>query len=158
MVTKYCKFGCCYAQFCPLTLAWAGTLHSFQGLQAGPRNQHKKILCDLGTLQFERSNPGLGYMTIARATTLGTNNRNSALYFIGNSVSEDRLRWLTTPKDSNKKYVKIQQREDWMNHIKKQQDIWIQKNPTSDLQKTLYSIKNNLKLFFNVDIDKLLYG
>ena len=54
-----------------MVLAWARTIHKFQGLQAGPTCSTLKIIADPGTDRFEAGTPGLLYTLISRAVTIG---------------------------------------------------------------------------------------
>ena len=53
------------------------SIHTFQGQSAGPVNQGQqpnavdKVFVDPGDKKFESGNPGLLYMAVSRATTLG---------------------------------------------------------------------------------------
>ena len=89
---------CCLMRVCPLTPAYATTVHKFQGQSCGPtkpgqpRNEIQIIVCCPGSKQFEALNPGTLYTIITRATTLGDSNScGSALYFIGEHINRDRF-------------------------------------------------------------------
>eukprot|EP00957_Ditylum_brightwellii_P021092 1589462-Ditylum_brightwellii.AAC.1 len=45
-----CKHNCCAVKCCPLILAWASTIHRFQGFEAGPgpHDTVKHLLVDPG--------------------------------------------------------------------------------------------------------------
>jgi hypothetical protein len=77
-------------------MAWAKTIHSLQGHNAGPTAEHQthnaiqRIVIHLGERTDETINPGLTYVAVSRATTIGDLGHmmsiprkcmNSALYF-----------------------------------------------------------------------------
>ena len=100
MVTTFCKSKCCKATYCPLALSFAKTCHAFQGQSAGPVNQGQqpnavdRVIVDPGDKKFEGNNPGLLYMAVSRATTLGdkistssvTRKLDSATHFTGHTT------------------------------------------------------------------------
>ena len=47
---------CCSVNYCPLVLAWATTVHRFQGFEAGfdEKDQFSQIVADIGPLDWER--------------------------------------------------------------------------------------------------------
>ena len=123
MVERLCdEKKCCTATFCPLQLAFARTLHTFQGQSAGitvrpPHNPVRIIIVDPGDRAFEGNNPGLLYMSISRATTIGNGDPyKSALYFTGNNMNMSRIMNLTR-KTNGDKFVKVKLREKWINRL-----------------------------------------
>ena len=66
--------------FVPLTLAYARTIHKFQGMSAGPvdegkiKNMYDVIVCDPDEKSFQGTVLGLLYTATSRATTLGDDN------------------------------------------------------------------------------------
>ena len=81
------------------------TAHTFQGQSAGqvdkeqPKNAVDRIVFDPGNKQFEGNNPGTLYMGASRATTAGTGNRDSALYFSGQNMNTFRVINLRLQRD-----------------------------------------------------------
>ena len=101
IVSSVCKKRCCLRKYVPLTLAFARTIHKFQGLSAGPVNEgkipnmYKYIICDPDLGTFEGSNPGLLYTAISRATTLGEDDGlGSAIYFEGADFNASRIKYV----------------------------------------------------------------
>ena len=110
--------------FVPLTLAYARTIHKFQGMSAGPvdhgkiKNMYDVIVCDPDEKSFEGTALGLLYTATSRATTLGSDNGlDSAIYFTGQSMRPDRIRNLTKKTDSNEEFEKAIKRRYWVNYI-----------------------------------------
>ena len=99
MVTRRCNKGCCEVTYCPLSLSYGVTAHTFQGQSAGPvdEGQQPKNAVDCvvvfypGNNKFEGNNPGLLYMGKSRATTSGTGRLDSALYFSGQDMNTYRV-------------------------------------------------------------------
>ena len=162
MVDHYCTKGCCKKTFCPLKLGWARTIHNFQGCQAGPINIHgeindsKRIICDLGGLDMERLCPGLLYTALSRATTLGDNRTNSAIYFNGKEVCMKRFLYCTKPQGRGKLYEKIEARNRWMKHLKAQAKNWSENNKKTTSNENYVRIKNRLTNGETIDIQKIM--
>ena len=58
VVTKKCKKNyCCCFEYVPLQLAFARTIHKFQGQQVGDGNLYKQMVFDPGTTNFEGNDP-----------------------------------------------------------------------------------------------------
>ena len=76
---------CCRRKYVPLVLAFAKTVHTFQGQNVGPvqpgqsPNAFEKIIADPGAKSFEGTNPGLFYSTTSRGTTIGTKEKKFLL-------------------------------------------------------------------------------
>jgi hypothetical protein len=126
MVSFTCPRGCCSRQFCPLTTAYARTIHKFQGLTAGPvdvgkiPNMYSCIVCDPDEKHFESSALGLLYTAVSRATTYGdVNGLNSAIYFTGPAFKEDRIRNLTRKLNSREEFQLAKKRRLWVQHLKR---------------------------------------
>jgi len=120
-----CKHGCCCRTYVPLTLAYARTIHKFQGLTAGPvdegkiKNMYDVIVCDPDEKRFEGSSLGLLYTAVSRATTLGDEDGlNSAIYFTGKDFKGRRIRQLGLKKGSSDEYDLVIFRRRWVAHIK----------------------------------------
>lgn len=106
---------------CPLILSFARTIHTFQGYEAGSKNDTfsnpiKTLVCDTGTTTHEAMNPGLLYTAISRASTIGTEDdrSKSALFFI--NWDSTRLQYLTTSK-SGKPYESVIKRKKWTEYL-----------------------------------------
>lgn len=117
--------GCCTRVYCPLTLAYARTIHKFQGLSAGPvdkgkiPNMYDCIVCDPDKNQAEGRALGLLYTAVSRATTLGDDDGlNSAFYFTGQAFGEERLRGLGLKKDSRDEFINVVRRRAWVAYLK----------------------------------------
>ena len=113
--------------FCPLTIAYARTIHKFQGLSAGPvdagrqPNMYDVVVCDPDEKSVEGSALGLLYTAVSRGTTLGDDNGlNSAVYFTGSSFKPERIRHLTHKSTDGKEFHLATKRRIWVNHLKSQ--------------------------------------
>ena len=106
-------------------LAYGQTIHRFQGLSAGPvddgetPNLFDAVVCDPDGSQYEGQFPGLLYTAVSSATTLGDNNSlNSALYFTGNLVTEDRLNGNGKNGRPHNTYRNLLLRSEWVQHLR----------------------------------------
>ena len=102
-----------------MVLAWARTIHKFQGLQAGPTFSTQKIIADPGTERFEAGTPGLLYTLISRAVTIGKlegGQLDSALYFFGSNMSEKRSTSLSKRIDGTKTKA-VLKRDLWVAYL-----------------------------------------
>ena len=72
--------------------------------------------------QFEGINIGLFYTLLSRATSLGNIDdatfKDSAIYFIGNNMNEDRIRNITKNSNGND-YLKVSKRNAWIGYLHK---------------------------------------
>ena len=116
---------CCERRFIPLTLACATTIHKAQGTEAGktepprPPNPCTKIIVDLGGKKFEKDCPGLAYVAMTRANSLGKGNiMESALFFEGD-FTLDRLTEMTKKKGTSELTVHCKRRANWIKHLEK---------------------------------------
>lgn len=142
--------GCCSREFIPLEVAYARTIHKFQGLTAGPvdegkiPNMYQCIICDPDMKKFEGSALGLLYTATSRATTLGNirNGLGSAIYFSGVDFKESRIRRLTICKDSDKLYERATKRKRWVQHLEKNE-----RRCTREITKTLKKEKEIIQFF-----------
>ena len=137
-VESSCKLHCCSRRFIPLNLAYARTIHRFQGLTAGPvddgkiPNMYHCIICDPDQKHFEASALGLLYTALSRATTLGDDNGlNSAIYFTGVNFKEDRIRNPCNKKGTTKAFEKAIHRTAWVKYLTQQTtrtSAWVLQN------------------------------
>jgi hypothetical protein len=106
-VNMPCKFrNCCFRNYIPLKLAYAQTLHTFQGQNAGPTmpgqppNSISCIICDPGTRLFESVCVGLFYTLLSRITSLGDDSDkfSSTIYFTGDNMTPGRIMEITRTK------------------------------------------------------------
>ena len=134
MTAMMCKNKCCKATYCPLALSFAKTCHTFQGQSAGPvshgqqPNAVDRVVVDPGDKGMEGKNPGLLYMAVSRATTIGDPNNNhkhkeggrrdSAIYFTGHNMTRNRVLNLTLKKDGSE-YQRVQLRRKWTSRVEK---------------------------------------
>ena len=103
--------------YCPLQLSFARTIHTFQGYQAGPKLNIKRIICDAGLARHERMFPGLLYTALSRATTIGTptDRNSSAIFFL--SLDSERLETLRGNKAEHT-YNLVDKRDIWTQKLK----------------------------------------
>ena len=123
MAAVMCEKRCCDLEYCPLTLSYGRTLHTFQGQSAGPTpknkpdNEVEAIICDPGTRQFEGLNPGIFYTMLSRATTIGDENGvGSAIYFDLSNMSPNRCMNLTLTK-KGETFSKVLLRNKWVQYL-----------------------------------------
>ena len=99
------------------------TAHTFQGQSAGPvdegqpKNAVDCVVYEPGTKRFEGSNPGLLYMGVSRATTVGTGALDSAIYFTGTNMNRHRVMNLTKQRDGATTYKKVTLRDAWVKRL-----------------------------------------
>ena len=110
----------------PLQVAYAKTIHTFQGLSAGKvecgegnvRTPYECIVCDPDKKQFEGKNLGLFYTALSRARSLGDpDGLNSAIYFTGTDFNEERFRDLIRRKDSEDMFQVAMKRKRWVQRL-----------------------------------------
>ena len=107
-------------KYCPLQLSYARTIHTFQGSEAGKNKAIDRIILDCGTKRQESSSPGLFYSGLSRATHMesyrGAN--DSAIYFIGENVSIDRILSLGKKANGEPHYL-VTLRSKWIQLLEK---------------------------------------
>lgn len=87
-------------------------------------NMFCRIICDPGKRSDEKTNLGMFYTALSRATTLGDDiGRNSAIYFTGDDYNEQRVRAIGKLQKSNEDYKRVHERRNWVNHLKKNTKI-----------------------------------
>lgn len=119
-VEARCKLNCCSRRFVPLTLAFARSIHKFQGLSAGPTDEgqipniFKYLIVDPGNKLREANCPGLLYTAVSRATTLGNEHgKDSAMYFLEGTVNREKFTKITSKVDGTP-YVRVKERSGWL--------------------------------------------
>jgi hypothetical protein len=125
IITVRCSKNCCTRTFLPLDLAFARTIHKFQGLSAGPvdegkiPNMHECIVCDPDIQGSECRATGLLHTGTSRATTLGDKDGlNSAIYFQGPNFTKSRIQNVTKKTNSQYEFENVKRRKIWVNHLK----------------------------------------
>jgi hypothetical protein len=126
MHTTRCQNQCCTRHYLPLTLAWAKTIHTFQGQTIGPvppgrpPNAVECIIIEPGTKEFETKCPGLFYTALGRGTTLGDfiDKLSSSMYFRGSNMNEFRITnlWACLNGQPSKK---VQLRKNWSERLRR---------------------------------------
>lgn len=125
IITVRCMKNCCTRTFLPLDLAFARTIHRFQGLSAGPvdegkiPNMYECIICDPDIQGSECRATGLLYTGTSRATTLGDKDGlNSAIYFQGKDFTRSRIQNVTKKTNSQYEFENVKRRREWVMHLK----------------------------------------
>jgi len=120
-----CKYQfCCCRTYIPLRLAFAQTIHTFQGQNAGPvglgqtPNAIQKLVCDPGTRKFEGNCIGLFYTLLSRVTTLGdpVDKFSSAIYFTGTNMNTQRVLNITR-NEKGQMYAMTQRRQLYVKYL-----------------------------------------
>ena len=107
-----------------MRLAFAQTVHTFQGQNAGPvepgqtPNAIQKLVCDPGTRRFEGICVGLFYTLLSRVTTFGNplDKFSSAIYFTGTNMNKERVLDITL-NESGHMYAMAQKREKYVSYL-----------------------------------------
>ena len=111
----------------PLEIAFARTIHQFQGQECGPDKNIKCIVGHPGPRSFEILNPGTFYSLLSRASMLGDENGNgSAIYFTGENINIHRLvrihkkreKTIRNSKSEEDTIEKVVMRNKWIEHLK----------------------------------------
>jgi hypothetical protein len=126
MITKICnrKQSCCKVTYCPLVPAWETTIHKFQGFEAGfdKNAQFKHLIVDPGDLTTKLQNPGILYVALSHAKTIGKVSPNelhlkdSTIYWTGSGICLTRVLNITQKRelDGNMtNYLKFDKRQNW---------------------------------------------
>jgi len=151
MLTVECQYKCCAVKCCPLVLAWAMTIHRFQGFEAGPSIDDlvNHLLVDPGSMQFEHLALGVLYVALSRAKTIGSynpgcHNYDSCLYWIGANMSRQRVN--SIGKKKNDEYgIRYTQREEWVKYLTSIRNKTTQKfskEKLKKMEKTYNTTKN----------------
>ena len=134
-------------------LAFARTIHSFQGANVGktnpgqPANTFERIIADPGTRQFESIMPGLFYTLLSRATTLGIEGKleTSAILFNGPNMTPSRIRKITTG-ENGKTYTKVERLRMWVEYLEQHELPRVDNDKIVQMQKWVDTmIKNPIK-------------
>ncbi len=106
--------------FLPLSLASSKTGHTFQGQNVGPEHAIPCIVVQPGFLKMEHLCPGLLYMFMSRATTIGTkgDRSQSAIFFITNDLTRERIQRLLHTKQG-KLCTFVERRAAWIKYLHK---------------------------------------
>jgi hypothetical protein len=118
------KYKLCYRTYIPLQLAFAQTIHTFQGQNARPvgigqtPNAIQKLVCDPGTRRFEGNCVGLYYTLLSRITTFGDpgDKLSSAIYFTGCNMNTDRVLNITK-NEKGQMYAMAQRRQLYVEYL-----------------------------------------
>ena len=166
MITKICnrKQSCCKVTYCPLVPAWATTIHKFQGFEAGfdENDQFKHLIVDPGDLTTKLQNPGILYVALSRAKTIGTVSPNelhpkdSAIFWTGSGICTTRVLNITQKRglDGNMtNCLKIDKRQKWVDHLFEQNSITSTKQYNEKwLKKIERKLHKNIKRMKKVDL------
>jgi hypothetical protein len=127
---------CCTRKQIPLQIPCAKTINSLQGHNAGPTAKYKtpnaiqRIVIHLGERTDETLNPGLTYVAVSIATTIGDMGHmtsipqkcmNSALYFRAASFPAG-INILTHYYSTGEEYVRVKQRTAWVAYLDARQE------------------------------------
>ncbi len=120
--------------FCLIVPSWATRIHKFKGFESGfdKNDQFQHLIINPGDIKSEQQQPGILYVAMSRATTIGdmTNNtpnpRNSAVYLTGSGMSKNRVlhgstkNQIHTQGQERVNCLKIKKRDNWVNYLTQQ--------------------------------------
>ena len=123
MYRHFCPRGCCIATYCPLVLAWATTIHKFQGFEAGfdESDDINYIIANINNLAWEKLHPGTAYTVTSRAKTIGAKTPDkphpldSNLFFEG-QIGSQRFTNIAE-KVNGEKCELLVKRENWVDYL-----------------------------------------
>jgi hypothetical protein len=138
-----CKKHCCTYKYTPLSTAYARTGHTFQGQNVGPNHPIPFVVVNPGKKSMELLCPGLLYMFISRATTIGTpqNRFKSAIFFCSNNMNKARISNITQTKNGMET-EKIKKRRQWIKYL--QQHRYKKDVPNSKKKKLIKWIEETI--------------
>ena len=124
MMEARCKNNICTRLYMPLSLAFAKTIHSFQGATVGPtppgrpENNFLHIVADPGSRQFESTTNGLFYTLLSRVTTIGDmkDPTTSAIAFTGSNMNVNRIKKINR-KLNGDYYENVKQLHKWVKYL-----------------------------------------
>src|SRR5687768_8319464 len=150
-----CKYsmGCCCRTYIPLRLAFAQTIHTFQGQNAGPvepgqaPNAVQKLVCDPRTKRFEGNCVRLFYTLLSRVITFGNENDkfSSAIYFTGANMNMERVLNITM-NGKGHMYAMAERRNLFVTHLHEHEHEHEIKMTKADLIKILEWTKTRMAL------------
>ena len=137
-IKRNCSKFCCKETFLPITVSFARTLHTCQGMNVGPDKDIKQAVVDPGARNFEILNPGVLYTLLTRFTkgSETPEKGDSPIYFMGgDNFCLERFINMTKGKSDKQKeyaeYEKVKKRKLWMAFLDKNRhnglDLTIQK-------------------------------
>ena len=138
MIDIDCPKKCCNARYCPLILAWATTIHKFQGFETGfgKDNHIKYIIADINTLNQEKHHPGTVHVVASRAKTIGKVTKDvqyptmSNLFFVG-TLGERRFKECRL-KENGEECLLVEQRDAWVAYLNSRvEDTKVRRSKTS---------------------------
>ena len=104
-------------------MAWATTLHKFQGFEAGQGKDDivNHLIIDPGNLKFKMRTPGSLYKALSRGKTFGdfgngSENYNSSVYWTGADMCLHRIIKIGK-KHNGEISVKLENRTKWVAHL-----------------------------------------
>jgi hypothetical protein len=94
--------------YCPLIPAGATTIHKFQGFEAGfdKNDQFNHLIVVPGNLTTKQQNPGILYVALSHAKTIGTVTPNNlhpkdiAIFWTGSGICLNRVLNIDKKEDS----------------------------------------------------------
>ena len=119
-----------------------------------------KIIADVGSERFEAGTPGLCYTLISRATTIGEltgNQLDSALYFFGSNMSEQRITSLSKRIDGTTTKA-AQKRELWVAYLMHRVQSCVDKVKHYCKETIIARTKMTLKSHEQLDIEEVIEG
>jgi hypothetical protein len=151
MVEVDCPKKCCNAKYCPLILAWATTVHKFQGFEAGfdSGDTINRIIADISTLDWEKINPGTAYVVASRAKTIGTHSKTTAypqdsnLFFTG-TLGAHRFTKCRF-KDDGSICLMVKKRDLWVDYLGEKIEATKAKRSPQDVENATKFITNVIK-------------
>ena len=129
-VTRSCNSHCCERTQIPLSICFAKTTHTCQGLQFGKSSNKSvkfaasKAVVDVGNRRFEGNHPGTLYVALSRSNTIGAAGResicpkkslDSAFYFKPGKFPEGINN--LTQKNDGTYYKKVAARKIWVDYL-----------------------------------------
>ena len=111
------------------------------------------IVCDPDDSKHEGKFLGLFYAAVSRATSLGDDDGlNSALYFAGDSVKQDRIRSIGKKIHSQDDFLNVRRRSIWVQHLRDH----LYRSPLTKSQKmNLFTWAESASISYNELFDRI---
>ena len=140
-----------------MVLAWASTVHKFQGFKAGfeETDQVRHIIANLNNLEWEKNHIGTAYVVTSRAKTIGhaSDPSKSNLFFDG-QIGKPRFTDILK-KENGDLCLLVEKRETWTKYLDERYKLTKARYNNNELRTMKRSMNSAIKNPFGENPNQL---